>query len=133
MTFDFHMVYDYLILILKFSILFSYFHIWSGHPLWWLFSNVLQCMFIWNNILLTIWQWLHFYYSLSRHKSFPWCLSGKESTCNTGNTSLIPGSGRFPWEENGYALQYSCLGILMDRRAWWATVHMAKSQTQVNA
>ena len=25
--------------------------------------------------------------------------------------------------ENGNPIQYSCLGNLMDREAWWATVH----------
>ena len=32
---------------------------------------------------------------------------------------------RKPWdgEGNGNPLQYSCLGNLMDREAWWATVH----------
>jgi len=34
-------------------------------------------------------------------------------------------------EGNGNPLQYSCLENLMDRRAWWATVHgVAKSQTR---
>ena len=28
-----------------------------------------------------------------------------------------------PGEENGNPLQYSCLGNLMDRGAWQATVH----------
>ena len=33
-------------------------------------------------------------------------------------------------EGNGNPLQYSCLGNLMDRGAWWATVHgVTKSQT----
>ena len=41
-----------------------------------------------------------------------------------------PGLGRFPGEENGYPLQYSCLENSMDRGAWWATVHgVAKSLT----
>ena len=54
---------------------------------------------------------------------------GKESTCNARNLGLIPGSGRFPGEGNGYPLQYSCLGNPLDRGAWWATVHeVAKSQ-----
>ena len=44
----------------------------------------------------------------------------KESICNAGDTVSIPGSGRSPGEGNGYPLQYSCLGIPMDRRAWWA-------------
>ena len=36
---------------------------------------------------------------------------------------LISGLGRFPGEGNGNPLQYSCLRNLMDRGAWWATVH----------
>ena len=53
----------------------------------------------------------------------PWWLSGKESTCNAGNTGLIPGLGRSPGEGNGNPLQYSCLENPMDRGAWQATVH----------
>ena len=34
---------------------------------------------------------------------------GKESACNAGDLSLIPGSGRTPGEGNGNALQYSFL------------------------
>ena len=41
------------------------------------------------------------------------------------NSGLIPGSGRYHREGNGNPLQYSCLGNLMDRRAWQATVHGA--------
>ena len=48
-------------------------------------------------------------------------LSGKESVCQAGNSSLIPGLGRSPGEGNGDPLQYSCLGNPMDRRAWQAT------------
>ena len=60
----------------------------------------------------------------------PWWLSGKESTCNAGDTGSIPGSGRSLREGNGNALQYSCLGNPIDRGAWWATVHgVAKSMT----
>ena len=50
-------------------------------------------------------------------------LSNKESTCNAGDTSSIPGSGRSPGEGNGNPLQYSCLGNPIDRRAWQVTVH----------
>ena len=39
------------------------------------------------------------------------------------DAGLIPGSGRFPGEENGNALQYSCLENPMDRGAWQSTVH----------
>ena len=47
----------------------------------------------------------------------------KESVCNAGDLSLIPGSGRFPEEENGNPLQYSCQENSMDRGAQQATVH----------
>ena len=49
----------------------------------------------------------------------PWWLSGKESTCSTGDTKLIPGLGRSLGEGNGNLLQYSCLENSMDRGAWW--------------
>ena len=52
---------------------------------------------------------------------FPGVSDVKESACNTGNLGLIPGSGRSSGERNGNPLQYSCLGIPMDRGAWWAT------------
>ena len=41
---------------------------------------------------------------------------------NTGDTGSIPRSERSPGEENGNLLQYSCLGNLMDKEAWWAAV-----------
>ena len=45
----------------------------------------------------------------------------------------IPVSGKSPGEVNGNLLQYSCLEILMDGGAWWATVHgVAKSRTQMS-
>ena len=50
---------------------------------------------------------------------------GKESTCNAGDAGdavSIPGLGRSPGEGNGISLQYSCLGIPMDRGVWWTTV-----------
>ena len=44
--------------------------------------------------------------------------------------SLPPGSGRSPAVGNVNPLQYSCLGNLMDRGAWWATVlGFTKSRT----
>ena len=50
-------------------------------------------------------------------------LVGKESACNAGDSDSIPGSGRYPGEENGNPLQHSCLENPMDRGAWQATVH----------
>ena len=42
----------------------------------------------------------------------PRWLSGKESSCNAGDSrdiGSVPGLGRFPGEGNGDVLQYSCL------------------------
>ena len=36
---------------------------------------------------------------------------GKESPCNAGDLSLIPGPGRYSRERNGYPLHYSYLKI----------------------
>ena len=59
-------------------------------------------------------------------------LVGKESTCDTGDTGSIPGSGRSPGGGNGNPLQYSRLENPTDRGAWWASVHgVAKSRTQL--
>ena len=56
---------------------------------------------------------------------------GKCLPANAGNirdVGLIPGSGRFPGEEHGNFLQYSCLVNPMDRGRWRATVlRVAKS------
>ena len=63
---------------------------------------------------------------------FPGGSVGKESAYNEGDPGLIPGLGRSPGEGNGSPLQYSCLKNLMDRGAWWATVHrVAKNWTQL--
>ena len=40
---------------------------------------------------------------------FPGGSDAKESACNAGDLGLIPESGRYPGEENGYSLQYSGL------------------------
>ena len=47
----------------------------------------------------------------------------KEYTCNAGDPSSIPGSGRSPGEGIGYLLQYSCPEKPMNRGAWQATVY----------
>ena len=52
----------------------------------------------------------------------PWWRSSEESAAKKGDVGSIPGSGRFPGEGNGNALQYSCLENPMDRGAWQATV-----------
>ena len=65
--------------------------------------------------------------------SFNWLLSslsGKESTCNSGETGSIPGQEDSPGGGDSNPLQCSCLGNPVDRGARWATVHgVAKSWT----
>ena len=59
---------------------------------------------------------------------FPDSSVGKESVCNAGDSSLIPGLGRSTGEGKGYTLQYSGLEISMDY-----TVHgVAKSRTELS-
>ena len=45
-------------------------------------------------------------------KGFPDSSVGKESTCNSGDPSLIPGSGRSSGEGKGYPLQYSWTSLV---------------------
>ena len=50
----------------------------------------------------------------------PQWLSGKESACGTGatgDTGLIPGSGRSSEEGRGNPLQYSCLETPLDQKS----------------
>ena len=57
------------------------------------------------------------------------------SPVNSGNVRDVgstPGSGRSPGGGHSSPLQFSCLGIPMDRGAWRATIHgVAKSQTRL--
>ena len=57
----------------------------------------------------------------------------KNLPANAGDAreaGLIPELGRSPGAENENLLQYSCLGNLMDRGAWWITVRgVTKSPT----
>ena len=43
---------------------------------------------------------------------FPGSSAGKESTCNAGDPSSIPGLGRYTEEGIGYPLQYSWASLL---------------------
>ena len=47
----------------------------------------------------------------------------KNPPANAVDMGSISVSGRSPGERNGNPLQYSYLENLMDRGAWWATVH----------
>ena len=44
--------------------------------------------------------------------NFPGNSAGKESTCNAGDPSSIPGSGESPEEGIGYQLQYSWASLV---------------------
>ena len=57
----------------------------------------------------------------SFHKGFPSSSACKESACNEGNSSSIPGLGRSTAEGNGYPLQYSGLDNSMDIIVHWVT------------
>ena len=48
-----------------------------------------------------------------------------------GDSGLIPGSGRSPGERNGNPPPYSCLGNLVDRGVWWATVHGVSKESDM--
>ena len=45
-------------------------------------------------------------------KGFPGSSAGKESTCNAGDPSLIPGMGRSTEEGISYPLQYSWVSLV---------------------
>ena len=62
-------------------------------------------------------------YRLLRLWGFHGNSAGKESACNAGDLSSIPGLVRALGEGNGNPLQYSCLENPMDRGAWQPTVH----------
>ena len=93
-----------------------------------LFSNIGRCFdwFLTGGVLFSsdIWLMFSYFYLLT----FPGS-DGKESACNAGDLSLIPGLGRYSGEGNGNLLQYSCLENFMDRGAWQAMVSgITKSQ-----
>ena len=50
-----------------------------------------------------------------------------------GDAGSISRSGSSPGEGNGNLLQYSCLKNLMDREAWWATVHGVTKESDKTA
>ena len=56
-----------------------------------------------------------------------------QETQETGDMSLISGSGRSPGGGNSNPLQYSCLGNLVDRGAWWLQSMGSQSQTGPSA
>ena len=51
---------------------------------------------------------------------------------DAGDTSSIPGLGKYLRVGNGNPLQYSCLGNPMDRGAWQAVVHKGRKRVRHN-
>ena len=74
-----------------------------------------------------------FYTKVKKPGGFPGGTVVKNPPASAGDArdmDLLPELGRSPREGNSNSLQDSCLSNLMDRGAWWATVHgVAKSQT----
>ena len=88
--------------------------------------------------ILAYWIAVLAFYVLQKYLANIYCvfipsgLVGKESACNAGDPSLIPGSGRSSGEGNGSPLQYACLENPMGRGARQVTVHViAESDTTV--
>ena len=88
-----------------------------------------------NNLLGMLYSLNSFKYVATTLSQAPHvALVVRNSPVNTGNVKdldSIPGSGRFPGEENGNPLQDSCLENPMDTVAWQAIVHriVAKNLT----
>ena len=68
-------------------------------------------------------MYIYIYTPIYREAGFPGSSVVKESACNAGDPCLIPGLGRSPG--GGMATHSNILAwrILVDRGAWWATVH----------
>ena len=66
-------------------------------------------------------------------KSWTQLCGWTELKVDIGDTALTPGMGNSPGEGNGNPLQYTCRGYLLDREAWWATIHgVTKSWKQLS-
>ena len=72
--------------------------------------------------MLTMCLYYSNYLHVSTFLGFPDGSVVKNLLANAGDVSSIVGLGRCPGEGNGNPLQYSCLGNLIDRGAWQATV-----------
>ena len=62
-------------------------------------------------------------YHLGASHVVQWVKNPPASAGDARDLALIPGSGRSPGGGSGNPLQYYCLKIPMERRAWWATVY----------
>ena len=100
---------------------------------WWtLFKNGKDSNFVLLTTVLMVVMTFHSSCLLFTEPTYKTLVDGsvvKSPPAHGGDMGLIPGLESSPEERNGNPLQYSCLGNLMDRGAWWATVHrITKSQ-----
>ena len=79
---------------------------WILHPA----GMKCKCIYLWRS---------DFYCDIWSLQGFPGGSDSKESACNVGDSSSIPGWRSSPGEGNGNPLQYYCLEHPMDRGAWW--------------
>ena len=94
---------------------------------------VILFLIFWGTTILFFIVVVSFYNPIDSAQGFPFLFILTDTVWNTGDTCLIPGSGRSPGEGNRNPLQYSCLENSMDRGAWQATVHgVTKSWAQLS-
>ena len=90
----------------------------------------LRYVFIYGftHLFKTIWAHDFLFYTIVCNplllfiEGFPGGSVLKNLPANARDTGSIPGPRRSPGEDNGYPLQYSCLGNPMGRDTWQATV-----------
>ena len=71
------------------------------------------------------------YFIPKSKRDFPGGSIGKESACNAGDSSSVPGWERSPGEGNGNPLYYSCLENFMDRGTWCTTVDKVAKESDM--
>ena len=75
---------------------------------------------------------LYKYLQSAALEGLPRWLSTKESACQSRGQGFDPWVGKIPWRRKWQPTPVFLPGHLMDRGAWWATVHgVTKSRTQV--
>ena len=87
-------------------------YIYNVYNIYTLYTCSMCTIYIYIYTICTI--YLYLIYIIYIYKGFSGCSAGKESACNAGDLSSIPGLGRSPGEGNGNPLQYFGLENSMD-------------------
>ena len=66
-------------------------------------------------VCMYVYIYIYIYTHTHLYMGFPGSSTDKESTCNAGDPSSIPGLGRFPGEGTGYPVQYSWASLVAQR------------------